>query len=422
MSTRDLDRAFVWRPYTSSEDHATRDDPVIVGAEGSFLHAEDGTRFFDASGSWWTNNLGYGHPRLKAALHAQIDSFAHVAMSGCTHAPGAELAQRLVEIGPRDASRAMARVFYSDDGSTSVEVALKMALQYWRQNGREARTKFLALPGAYHGDTIGAMSVGGVDEFVDVFRPLLFDVNDAPQPRTPKDWERAIGVMIERLEREPDSIAGVIVEPIVQGAAGMRMYAPRLLSALRDACDRVDTFLIADEVFTGIGRTGTMWACEHAAIAPDILCTAKGLSGGMMPFAATLATQRVYDGFAGDTTRALLHGHTFYGNPLGARLALEVLDVYRDEAILEGVVAKAARLKTWVHGLDVHRPRALGMVAAFDLGDEGYHGRRGWALAEKVRAKGVLLRPLGDTIYLVPPLNVSDEDLETVLDAISTSL
>lgn len=422
MSTRELDRKFVWRPYTSSEDHATRDDPVIVGAEGSFLHAEDGSRYFDASGAWWTNNLGYGHPRLRAALHAQIDAFAHVAMSGCTHAPGAELAQRLIEIGPRDAKREMARVFYSDDGSTSVEVALKMALQYWRQNGHERRTRFLALPGAYHGDTIGAMSVGGVDAFVDVFRPLLFGVNDAPQPRAPKEWERAIGVMIDRLDKEADQIAAVIVEPIIQGAAGMRMYAPKLLAALRDACDRVDTFLIADEVFTGIGRTGTMWACEHAAIAPDIVCTAKGLSGGMMPFAATLATQRVYEGFAGDTTRALLHGHTFYGNPLGARLALEVLDVYRDEAILEGVIPKAARLKTWVHELDVRRPRALGMVVAFDLGDEGYHGRRGWELAARARAKGVLVRPLGDTIYLVPPLNVSDDDLEMVLDAISASL
>ena len=215
------------------------------------------------------------------------------------------LAEQLVGVGPRDAKREMARVFFSDNGSTSVEIGLKMALQYWQQNGAKQRTRFVALPGAYHGDTIGAMSVGGMDEFVDVFRPLLFHINDAPMPEDAAQWEAAIGVMVDALKTR-DDIAGVIVEPIVQGAAGMRMYPPALLKALRDACDEADTFLIADEVFTGLGRTGSMWACELAEIAPDILCTAKGLSGGMLPFAATMATQRVYDGFRGDISRALL--------------------------------------------------------------------------------------------------------------------
>ncbi len=422
MSTIDRDRAFVWRPYTSSEDHASRNDPVIVGAEGCWLHTQRGEKLFDATGSWWTNNLGYGHPRLRAALRDQVDSLPHVAMSGCTHEPAAKLAEQLVAVGPRDAKREMARVFFSDNGSTSVEIGLKMALQYWQQNGAKQRTRFLALPGAYHGDTIGAMSVGGMDEFVDVFRPLLFHVNDAPMPENTQEWEAAIGVMIEALNTR-DDIAGVIVEPIVQGAAGMRMYAPALLKALRDACDEADTFLIADEVFTGVGRAGSMWACELADVAPDILCTAKGLSGGMLPFAATLATERIYDGFRGDMSRALLHGHTFYGNPLGARVALEVLAVYRDEKILEAMQPKATRLKSWVEGLPgVRRPRACGMIAAFDLGDTGYYGTAGRPVADRARERGVVLRPLGDTLYVVPPLNVADEDLTFLLNAVSHSL
>ena len=424
----ELDRQFVWRPYTSSEDHQTRDDLVLVGAEGARLIDADGTRYLDATSSWWTCNLGYQHPRLIAALVKQAKQLAHVAMAGATHAQAALLAHRLVELAPEGprGERTLARVFFSDDGSTSVETALKMAFQYWAQNGRPERTRFLALPGAYHGDTLGAMSVGALAEVGRVFRPLLLGINDAPQPKTPNEWEAAFDALIAQLDDEADQIAGVVVEPLVQGAAGMRMYDASQLQRLREACDRVDTFLIADEVFTGIGRTGALWATEKAEVVPDLLCVAKGLSGGLLPFAATLATQRIFDGFRGDGSRALLHGHTFYGNPLGAAVALEVLRVVVDDAVLPQLAPKAEAIARAFERMGAipgaTDPRALGMIGAIDLGHEGYLGRTGWKVHEEAKKRGVLLRPLGDTVYVVPPLTISDADLTTLLDTVEASV
>ncbi len=427
---RELDRRFVWRPYTSSEDHATRDDPVIVEAEGAHFVTADGARYLDATSSWWTCSLGYRHPRIVAALTRQLETLPHVAMAGLTHAPGAELAAALVGVAPSGTSRGseqeLARVFFSDDGSTSVEVALKMAFQYWAQNGRPQRTRFLALPGGYHGDTVGAMSVGALDEFGSLFRPILFGSNDAPEPRSAAQWEAAVADLEAILARESDSIAGVVVEPLVQGAAGMRMYAPTLLARLRAACDRADTFLIADEVFTGLGRTGATWACDHASVAPDLLCVAKGLSGGLLPFAATLATQRIFDGFRGDGTRALLHGHTFYGNPLGAAVALEVLRVLDDERIVERSASKAALIAKAFERMGALkgtlRPRSLGMIGAVDLGEGGYYGKAGWRVHQYAKDRGVWLRPLGDTVYVVPPLNIEDAELRLLLEVVHESV
>ncbi len=420
-----FDRRYVWRPYTSSEDHERGDDLVVVGAEGAHLLDADGRRFLDATSSWWTCNLGYGHPRLVAALERQARSLAHVAMAGATHRPAAELAERLVAAAPKG-DRRLSRVFYSDDGSTSVEAALKIAFQYWAQNGRPERTRFLALPGAYHGDTLGAMSVGALEEVGRVFRPLLIGLNDAPQPHTAGEWERAIDALVATLEAEGDRIAGVVVEPLVQGAAGMQIYAPALLARLREACDRADTFLIADEVFTGLGRTGTLWACEQAGVVPDLLCAAKGLGGGLLPFAATLATERIFEGFRGDMSRALLHGHTFCGNPLGAAVALEVLQVMSDERVLENLAPKAAAIARRFEQLAVlngaSRPRALGMIGAIDLGGGGYLGRTGWRVHEAAKRRGVLLRPLGDTVYVVPPLTIGEDDLAWLLDAVEASV
>lgn len=421
----DLDRRYVWRPYTSSEDHEGGDDLVVVHAEGAHLVDADGRRLLDATSSWWTCNLGYGHPRLVAAVERQVRTLAHVALAGATHRPAAELAERLVAAAPKG-DRRLARVFYSDDGSTSVEAALKIAFQYWAQNGRPERTRFLALPGAYHGDTIGAMSVGALEEVGRVFRPLLTGVNDAPRPRSADEWEQAIDALIATLEAEADRVAGVVVEPLVQGAAGMQIYAPALLARLREACDRVDTFLIADEVFTGLGRTGTLWACEQAGVVPDLLCAAKGLSGGMLPFAATLATDRLFDGFRGDMSRALLHGHTFCGNPLGAAVALEVLEVMADERILEGLAPKAAAIARCFEGLGslpgASRPRALGMIGAIDLGSGGYLGKTGWRVHDAAKRRGVLLRPLGDTVYVVPPLTIGEDDLANLLGVVEASV
>ena len=344
----------------------------------------------------------------------------HCTLAAATHEPAVRLAAELVDAAPEGLSR----VFYSDNGSTSVEVALKMAFQYWQQNGRPERKRFLALPGAYHGDTVGAMSAGAVDEFSAVFRPLLFDVE---RPSEPKDqnWEAVFEELFVLLRRGSDEIAAVIVEPLVQGAAGMRMYPASLLAALKKEVERADTFLIADEVFTGFGRTGSLWACQQADISPDILCTAKGLSGGVLPFAATLATDRIYDGFRGDKSRALMHGHTFCGNPLGAAVALEVMAIYRDEQITEAAKPKAARLAERIRNMNVvagvSSPRALGMCAAFEVGAPGYMGTIGWEISEAALGLGAHLRPLGNTVYVVPPLNIEDADLERLLDIVRES-
>lgn len=415
-----LDRAHLWRPYTSSEDHETRPLFVVDRAEGPWLMGADGRRVLDASGSWWCNNLGHGHPRLRKALLRQSERLMHCTLAAATHEPASRLAAELVEVAPVG----LTRVFYSDDGSTAVEVALKIAFQYWQQNGRPERRRFLALPGAYHGDTLGTMSAGAVNEFSGIFRPLLFDVKRPPDP-VDNDWAPVFEQLLSLLRQGADQIAAVIVEPIVQGAAGMRMYPAELLAALRTETRRLDTFLIADEVFTGMGRTGPMWACEHAGIAPDLLCTAKGLSGGVLPFAATLATDRIYDGFRGDKSRSLMHGHTFCGNPLGAALAREVLAIYREDRILEAAKPKALRLAKRIESMTEVRgvtgARALGMCAAFEVGDRGYMGTTGWQISDVALQLGAHLRPLGNTVYLIPPLNIEVADLDRLIDIVRES-
>ena len=274
-----LDKAHIWPPYTPSDRHQAANPLVVASAEESWLVDINGERYLDASGAWWCNNLGFCHPRLVTRIREQAQHLLHCGLTGATHEPAARLAAELVEIAPDG----LTRVFYSDNGSTSVEVALKMAFQFWHQNGRPQRTRFLSLPGAYHGDTIGAMSVSGIGEFVESYEALLFKRSKDPAPRDANGWREAFSRLCERLRKERDEIAAVIVEPIVLGVAGMRMYPPELLAELRNVCTEVDTFLIADEVFTGFGRTGRMWACDHAAVAPDILCTAKGLTGGNLP-------------------------------------------------------------------------------------------------------------------------------------------
>jgi adenosylmethionine-8-amino-7-oxononanoate aminotransferase len=415
-----LDRAHVWRPYTSSEDHQRRPLFVVDRAEGPWLISRDGKRVLDASGSWWCNNLGHGHPRLREAIRRQSERLMHCTFAAATHEPAARLAAELVAVAPAG----LDRVFYSDNGSTSVEIALKIAFQYWQQNGAAERQRFLALPGGYHGDTLGAMSAGSVDEFSALFRPLLFDVGRPADP-VEHDWEPVFDALFATLAEHGDRVAAVIVEPIVQGAAGMRMYPPDLLRSLRAAVDDAGALLIADEVFTGFGRTGPMWASEHASVTPDILCTAKGLSGGMLPFAATLATERVYDGFRGDKSRALMHGHTFCGNPLGAAVAREVLAIYRDEAVLASAIPKAARVEAAIAAMSeiggVTHPRALGMCAAFDVGTSGYMGKVGWKISEVALELGAHLRPLGNTVYIVPPLNIGDDDLDRLLGIVRAS-
>ncbi len=423
-----LDRQHLFHPYGFADD--PRPPLVIAHAEGARLVDADGREYLDGNASWWVAALGHRHPRLVAALAAQAQTLGHVALAGITHEPAAALARDLVAVAPSG----LTRVFFSDDGSTAVEAALKLAVQLFAQEGRPKKRRFVALEGAFHGDTSGAVSLGGVEVFRRRFGPLLFDAIHVPSP-APDDeadevaWRRAFDAVAALVEREHEEIAGVVVEPIVQGAAGMRRYAPEYLARLRELTARRDVLLITDEVFTGYGRTGPMWACDLAGIAPDLLCTAKGFSGGLLPMAATLLTERIFDGFRGGRSRAFLHGHSFTGNPLGAAVAREVLAVYRDEDVLARAAGKARRLAAATEALrvlpSVLRVRQIGMVAAADLapsGQGGYLGEAGWRVYDEGLARGAVLRPLGDTVYLTPPLNIPDDDLDRLcgiwLDAV----
>lgn len=419
-----LDKARVWHPYTPMDAYRETTDPIVVDrAEGPFLFDLDGRRYIDANSSWWVASLGHEHPRLVEALRRQAGRNSHSALAGMTHAAAAELADRLCAVAPPG----LEIVFFSDDGSTAVEVALKAALQYWAQNGRPARRRFVSLQGAFHGETLGATAVGGVEVFRRPFAGAVPEHLFVPTPAQAGGEGPARQALARVLQEEGDSIAAVIVEPVVQGASGMQIYDPAYLRAARQLCDAHDVFLIFDEVFTGYGRTGPMWAAEHAGVSPDLLCTAKGFSGGMLPMAATLLTGRIYDGFLGAADRAFYYGHSFCGNPLGAAVALEVLRVYQDERILERAKPKAQRIAAAFAALRDHplvaATRSCGMVGALDLaGESGYLARAGWRIYEEARARGAYLRPMGNVVYVTPPLNIPDEVLDELLAILAASL
>ncbi|HVH44617.1 MAG TPA: adenosylmethionine--8-amino-7-oxononanoate transaminase [Labilithrix sp.] len=419
----ELDRARVWHPYTSIDAWEKTEPIVVARAEGSSFWDVDGRKYLDGNSSWWVAVLGHGHPRLLRVLSEQAAVLAHCALAGIAHEPAAALAEELVAVAPRGLSR----VFYTDNGSSSVEVAVKIAVQTWRQRGAPKKTRFLALDGAFHGDTLGATSLGGVEVFRRPFADIVFDCIHAPFP-SPDAYERAFETLSAIIEREKDSIAAVVVEPIVQGAAGMRIYEPRYLTALRELTRKHDVLLVVDEVFAGYGRTGRMWACDHAGITPDIMCLGKAFSA-IIPMGATLVTDEVFDAFRGGKDRTLYYGHTFCGNPIGAALAREVLAIYRDEAIVEQAQAKGRQITTAferIAGLPgVERVRSVGMIGAADLrmsGDGGYLGESGWRVYEEGKKRGAYLRPLGDTVYVCPPLNVTESDLGALLDILTESI
>ncbi len=416
-----LDKRFIWHPYTAMEDYQTIDPFVIERAEGSRLFDMDGKAYLDGNASWWVSTLGHCHPRLVAALKNQADILCHTALAGITHRPAAQLAEALVAAAPKG----LEHVFYSDDGSTAVEVAMKLALQYWAQNGRTARKSFVALEGAFHGETLGVTSLGGIGVFHEIFEGGALRCWHIPSPAV--DYDQSLEQLETRLRDSGDEIAGVILEPLIQGAAGMRIYPPEFLSAARVLCDRYETFLIFDEVFTGYGRTGKMWAADHAGVSPDILCSAKGFSGGMLPMAVTLVNERVYSGFFGERERAFYYGHSFCGNPLGCAIALEVLRVFEEESILENLQPKAkaiARAFSTLGELEgVLASRSLGMVGALELdGDSGYLAQGGWQVFEEARQRGAYLRPMGNLVYVTPPLNIPSDDLKDLLRIVEESV
>ena len=420
-----LDKRRVWHPYTAMDRYVEDGEPLVVErADGVRLYDVDGRCYLEGNASWWVSTLGHNHPRLVAALRRQSEKLCHVALAGVTHAGAAELAEAICTVAPEG----LEHVFYSDDGSTAVEVALKMAVQYWAQAGRPERCRFAALEGAFHGDTLGVTAVGGVEVFRAPFRNVVAECHHLPSPGAPgADLQASIEALAKLLEAEADRLAALVLEPIVQGAAGMRIYDAGYLLAARELCDRHDVFLIADEVFTGYGRTGRMWACEHAWIRPDLLCTAKGFSGGMLPMAATLTTERIYQGFLGGDDRVFYYGHSFCGNPLGAALALEVLRVFEEESLLAGIAPKAEKIAKAFTALgelpSVGNSRSLGMIGALDLGGVGsYLDRAGWRVYEEARRRGAYLRPLGNTVYVTPSINIPDSDLDELLAILTESV
>jgi adenosylmethionine---8-amino-7-oxononanoate aminotransferase len=420
-----LDKRHVWHPYTPMQRYIDEVDPLVIErAEGARLFDVDGRSYLDANSSWWVATLGHNHPRLVAALCRQAQALCHTSLAGVTHAPAAELAAEIVAIAPRP----LERVFFSDDGSTAVEVALKLCLQLFQNEGQPGRRRFVALDGAFHGETLGAASLGGVEVFRRPFAGVLMECIFVPPPHVREDgYDAAFAALAEVLERGRGEVAAVVLEPLVQGAAGMRTYGAEYLRRARALCDAHGALLVIDEVFTGYGRTGPMWACEAAGVAPDLMCIAKGFTGGMLPMAATLTTARVFDAFLGAPERAFYYGHSYCGNPLGAAIAREVLAVFRDEQILARAAAKAARIAAAFAEMGaiegVSRARSLGMIGALDLSHgAGYLGELGWRAYAEARRLGAYLRPLGDVVYVAPPLTIADADLEELLDIVRRSV
>lgn len=403
------DRAAVWHPFTQA---ATEPDPIpVASASGATLTLTSGEVLIDGISSWWATLHGHGEARLVEAARRQMERLDHVLFAGTTHEPAVELAEKVLAAAPPG----LARCFFSDDGSTAVEVALKMALQAHLQNGYPERRVFVALDGGYHGDTFGAMAVGDPDPFFKPFAPLLFETCRVPA---------TAAAITGALEELGPRAAGVIMEPRLQGAAGMLVHGVDVVQAARQACDARGLYLIADEVMTGFGRTGDLFACLGAGITPDLLCLAKGLTGGMFPMSVTLATDAIYQSFwSEERARALFHGHTFTGNPVGCAMALESLELTleRDVPARLDAIGKHihGRLEAQASAAPLRHLRQLGGMVAFDLEatGEGYLGNRSQELRKVAQGSGVLLRPLGDVVYALPPACTTDAQADAIADA-----
>jgi adenosylmethionine---8-amino-7-oxononanoate aminotransferase len=408
MDLAAADRAYLWHPFTQQRGWVGEHPVIVERAEGTDLIDVEGNRYIDGVSSLWCNVHGHAHPRLDAAIREQLDRVAHSTMLGLSHRPAIELAQRLVALAPAG----LTRVFYSDSGSTATEIALKMAFQYWRQRGQDRR-RFVALRMAYHGDTIGSVSVGGIDLFHSLYEPLLFETLRAE----PGD----VTGMGRLLAEHDGEVAAVIMEPLVQGAAGMLVHPRGYLRAVRDLCDQHGVLLILDEVATGFGRTGRMFACQHEGVVPDLMCLAKGISGGYLPLAATLTSERIYEGFLGEHEqfRTFFHGHTYTGNPLACAAGLATLDVFRDERTLERLQPKIELLADLLEPVAEHpavsEVRRCGFMVGIELVEHPLPARIGHRVALEARRRGAIIRPLGDVVVLMPPLSISAEDLSRLV-------
>ena len=437
------DRSTLWHPFTQMRDWAATEPLIIDEARGCYLRDVRGRWYLDGVSSLWVNIHGHRRPELDDAIREQLTRVAHTTMLGLGNVPAIRLGKRLIGImehsfGPER----LTRVFYSDNGSTAVEVALKMAFQYWQHKGQPGRTAFMALDQAYHGDTVGAMSVGGIDTFHAAFGPLLFKAHRAPSPSCyhcnnkegcSDEKLNCLAAAEEILKAHSHEIAAVIIEPLVQAAGGMLVARPGYLAGLRARCDRYGVLLIADEVATGFGRTGRMFACEHEGVAPDIICLSKGLTGGYMPLAATIASEEIYSAFLGEFAelKTFFHGHSYTGNPLGCACALAAMDVFDRDRTIEAMQPKVALLEAWLKEVAAHPhvgdARNRGLMAGVELvRDTGepyrWEERMGWRVADIAREQGVLIRPLGNVVVIMPPLVITEAELGRMLGVLGDAI
>ncbi|MDH5738803.1 MAG: adenosylmethionine--8-amino-7-oxononanoate transaminase [Nitrospira sp.] len=438
----DWDRRYLWHPFTQMHEWEQEEPLIIERGKGSYLIDTAGKKYLDGTSSIWVNLHGHRHPVLDRALKKQLDKIAHSTFLGLTNPPAIELARELIRIAPKG----LTRVFYSDNGSTAVEIALKMAVQYWQQRHPKAGPKntFLHLKLAYHGDTIGAVSVGNIAIFHSRFKPLLFPTVAAEPPHCyrcplqltyPSCRIACLDPIEKVLKSRHRELAGFIIEPLMQAAAGMIPQPAGYLKRIRGLCTKYDVLLIADEVATGFGRTGKMFACEHENVTPDLMAMSKGLTGGYMPLAATLTTDEIYQGFLGtyDEFKTFFHGHSFTGNPLGCALALASLNIFRTEKTLARLQPKikllARLLRPFEHLVHVGDIRQRGFMAGIELVQdqvtkEPYplSARAGHCVAAIARSKGLILRPIGNVLVLIPPLSITAEELKKMVEILAESI
>lgn len=409
-----IDKKYLWHPFTQMKDWlADSDQPIVIDrAKGVYLYDTEGKRYIDGVSSLWVNVHGHGHPIIDQALKKQINMLSHSTLLGLANTPAVELSKKLIEVAPRGLSK----VFYSDNGSTAVEIALKMAYQYWQNTGKTKKRTLVHLSSSYHGDTLGAVSVGGIDLFHKVYGGLIFKTIGLKE----QGWE-ATQEFERLLKTKSSSIAALVVEPLVQGAAGMIMWPKGVLKAFRKLCTKYEVFLIVDEVATGFGRTGKMFACEHEKVTPDFLCVAKGLTGGYLPLAATITTKKVFDGFLFDyqSQKTFFHGHTYTGNPLACAAALANLEVFQKERTLEKLAPKikflAQELKLFYNLSSVKEIRQCGFMVGIEL-KGAWQEKIGAKICQAARGYGVMLRPLGNVIVIMPPLVISMKELKYLLE------
>jgi adenosylmethionine---8-amino-7-oxononanoate aminotransferase len=459
----EADKQYVWHPFTQMQDWIKETPVIIEAGEDCFLVDVNGKRYIDGVSSLWVNIFGHRKKDIDYAITAQLGKIAHSTMLGLSSVPAIELAERLSGLvnrsilGEEERSGSLgqmtktelnpaglSRIFYSDNGSTAVEVAIKMAFQYWKHKGVSGRHSFLSLKNAYHGDTLGAVSVGGVDLFHNVFGPLLFRTFRAPSPycyrcelgKNCADCGLAcIGSMEDILREHHDVIAAVILEPLVQAAGGMIVAPPGYLSGVRTLCDKYDVLLIADEVATGFGRTGEMFACAHEDVLPDIICLSKGITGGYLPLAATLSTEKIYAAFLGDFNelKTFFHGHSYTGNPLACAAGLACLEIFEREKTLEDLVPKIRMLERWLEEVSVlplvGNVRNMGFMAGVELVRDkhskepfAWEEKMGWKVACAALDMGVFIRPLGNVIVIMPPLAISSETLGQMLTVLKAAI